>query len=129
MGRVLLINQQLGAALGVLSVLLLSMLPPWHFAFCPATGGAESPFPQMICRGDLSSGHSRLSAGPDAPAQPQVQCPVCAGLAGLQLAIVAAVLLGLWPMILAQTLDIPADVDAANLFHLLPSSRGPPLAA
>lgn len=129
MGKVLVIKQRLGAALGVLSVLFLSVLLPWHSAFCPAAGGMDALFPQVICKADVGGGHSRLKTESGAPAQPQIQCPVCAGLAGLALAIVATVLLGLWPAILAQTPGIPADINSSNLFHLLPSSRSPPLAA
>lgn len=130
MGRVLVIDRRIGAALGVLSILFLSLLPLWRAAVCSGADGLSAFYPQIICKADASTGHSRLTASPDAPTPKHTECPICLGLVTLQLAVVAAALLGLALARSSQPIVFPTDLLMdGRLFGLLPSSRAPPFVA
>jgi hypothetical protein len=128
MGRDSPIYQRFAAALGMLSILFLSCALPWCAAFCPAPGGRDALPSLTICTVDRDASQASYGGGvtPHAPGPIQIQCPLCLGLAGLQLAIAAAILLGVAPAILAEKLASPANANASSWLRPLPSSRGPP---
>lgn len=127
MGKSSALGRQIAATIGILSVLLMSAFLPWRTASCFALDAVGEPAPQIICRADAASGHSRLVTSPDAPKHPD--CAICLGLAGLALAVVAVALLDLVLGRLSHVLHIPRALCLHGVEGLLRFSRAPPLAA
>lgn len=120
------IIQRLGATTGMLGILFVSLLLPWHVTFCAMADGAGAARFQIICKADAAADHSRLRFAADAPLSPSAQCPVCLGLAGLQLAAAAGALLSLTLTLPRATFFLPPFAAPSGALRPLPSIRGPP---
>lgn len=114
--------------LALLGCFLHAMLVPWHAAArMPAQFDAQQLAAdlQVICHG---AGGTTTA---DIPAMPgsgdQTDCPICKGIMGFQLVVLAAAELGLLERQIGQIALAVSHDDAAPGVTLSPRSRGPPL--
>jgi hypothetical protein len=129
MGRVSVIGSRVGTALGVLSVLLLTIFSPWRAVLCEAPDSLASPFPFAICKANMVTGHSQLATSPNAPASTYPDCPICLGLAGLVLAIAATPIFSFTLASFAFGRQFAKDPCRSGQFRLFRFSRAPPARA
>lgn len=129
MGKTSVIGRRIATTIGMLSILLFSVLLPFQAASCALFGASGEYVPQILCKADLGSGHSRLVAPPDELAPERPDCATCLGLAGLTLIFVTATVLGLALRRSAQAFPLPGALCLHGVEGFLRPSRAPPLAA
>ena len=120
--------RRLAATLALLAIFLHATLLPWHAAArTPAVLEAQQLAHDLmiICHG------AGGTTTPDAPAQlpgdPGQQCPICKGIMGFGLVVLAAAELGLLHRV-ERRIDQPlADDTIVTGVSFTPRSRGPPL--
>ncbi|MDX2205012.1 MAG: hypothetical protein NW223_19840 [Hyphomicrobiaceae bacterium] len=112
--------------LALLGCLVHALLLPWHAAArLPAQMEAARLAQDLsvICHG---AGGTISGELPAVPAPEGSECPVCKGVLGLQLVVLAAAELGLLERPVERVALEPGRAVAAPGVTLAPRSRGPP---
>ena len=117
-------NRGVGAVIALIGMAFYAMLFPWHTvsqtSLLLAQAGAGTP--------TIPSCHREATGEPAKPAQPvkQTHCPICSGLAALQLALTSPpVPLPLPPQFVGKFLH-GTETNLAEASVLPPHNRGPP---
>ena len=120
--------RRFASLLALMGCLLHATLLPWHAAArMPAQLDAERLAQDLlvICHG--AGGTTTSEAPADPGSGDQSQCPICKGIVGFQLVVLAAAELGLLERTAVRVaLDATRD-DPTSSCAIQPRSRGPPL--
>lgn len=117
--------RRFASVLALLGCFVHALLLPWHAAArMPAQLDAQQLAQdlQVICHG--AGGAEELPAAPGS--SDPTDCPICKGIMGCQLMVLAAAEFGLLERRIERIALVPAREDGPSHLTLQPRSRGPP---
>ncbi|RTL72028.1 MAG: hypothetical protein EKK41_06925 [Hyphomicrobiales bacterium] len=117
--------RRFASVLALLGCFVHALLLPWHAAArMPAQLEAQQLAQDLlvICHGAGGSGELPAVPGSSDP----TECPICKGIMGCQLMVLAAAELGLLERPVERIALVPSHEIGRSHFKLQPRSRGPP---
>ncbi len=117
--------RRFASVLALLGCFVHAMLLPWHAAARMPTQLEAQQLAQdllVICHGAGGAGELPVVPGSGDP----TECPICKGIMGCQLMVLAAAQLGLLERPIARIALAPSDERARSGLSVQPRSRGPP---